>query len=348
VSRFFKAQWVGATTCAVVLSCVLLFGCNSFVNASPNLRWWLFSNFGVAQLCPEMLKRGAPLKLDPQGNTIGRFFPRECQHQVNDAARTVTVSFSGTGFAWTPVAGRVGFSASAAIEYRMDFYLGDEADYVWARTNQILQGPDFQVGSVQNKVVDWATRSPVGYLANTFGSQIVSSHLASGFTVVRTESGDEFALGHLSPPQRPKKPFDTTAGDRYVFMNETTEVQVDQIDMLGPFDVAKPGQALFLRMRLQGPPIDVMVFYRGVGDLWRDGLQLGAPLAPPNQAPLTGFTLNPGADLTQRIPLPQGHDHVEQDNRNKVGQPNPPSNPLAAMGANAAVVSYTAEHGQAQ
>ena len=293
-----------------------------------------------------MLKRGAPLKHDPNGNTIGRFFPDNCQHQVNDAAQTVTVSFSGTGFAWTPVAGRVGFSASAAIEYRMDFFLGEDADYVWARTNRILQGPDFQVGSVENRVVDWATRSPVGYLANTFGGQIVSSHLAEGFTVVRTESGDEFTLGHLSPPARPKKPFDTSKGERYVFMNETTEVQVNQIDLLGPFEVAKPGQALFLRMRLQGPPIDVMVYYRGVGDLWRQGLQLGAPLAPPSQPPLTGFTLNPGNEIQQRVPLPQGQYYVVLDNSDKVGLVNPPWNPLAAVGGNVATVSYAAELGE--
>ncbi len=318
-------------------------GCKSFVNASPNLRWFLFSNFGVQQLCPEMLKRGAPLKLTPGGNTIGRFFPDNCTHEVNGQAQTVTVRFSGTGFAWTPIAGRVGFSAAAAIEYRMDFFLGEDADYVWARTNRIIQPPEFKVGSVENKVVNWATKTPVGYLANTFGSQIVQSHLASGFTVVRTEAGDEFTLGHLTPPQRPQKPFDTSDQDRYVFMNETTEVQVNQIDMLGPFEVAKADQSLYLRMRMTGPPIDVMVHHRGTGDLWRSGLQLGAALAPPNQAPITGFTLAPGPEQVHRVKVPPGQYYVVLDNSSAVGLVNPPWNPLSGMGANAAVVSYTAE-----
>jgi len=35
------------------------------VNASPSLRWWLFSNFGAGRLCPEMLNRSAPLRLAP-------------------------------------------------------------------------------------------------------------------------------------------------------------------------------------------------------------------------------------------------------------------------------------------
>jgi hypothetical protein len=199
------------------------------------------------------------------------------------------------------------------------------------------------VGSVENQVVNWATRTPVGYLANTFGSQIVSSHLASGFTVVRTEAGDEFALGHINPPGRPKKPFDTSATDRYVFMNETTEVQVNQIDMLGPFEVAKASQALFLRLQMTGPPIDVMVYHRGTGDLWRKGLQLGAPLAPPNQPPITGFTLNPGQQQTQRIKVPPGQYYVVFDNSSAVGLVSPPWNPLVGVGANVAVVSYTAE-----
>jgi len=38
-------------------------------------------------MCPEMLKRGAPLKLAPNGNAIGRFFPERCTTQVNDGPK---------------------------------------------------------------------------------------------------------------------------------------------------------------------------------------------------------------------------------------------------------------------
>ncbi len=317
------------------------------VNASPALRWWLFSNFGAQRMCPEMLKRGAPLKLTPDGNTIGRFFPSRCHHIVNDQSQTVTIQFGGTGFAWTPIAGRIGFSAEASVEYRMDFYMAEDAVYIWARTLRIVSGPDFKVGAVENKVVNWAARGPVAYLANTFGNQIVTSHLASGFTVIHSDEGDEFTLGHLSPPQRPKRPFDTSEGDRYVFANETTEIHPEQIDFLGPFEVADDDQALFLRFRVTGPALDGLLMYRGVGDLWRDSLQLGAPLGPPQQPPLMTFQIQPGQEQRQRIPLARGQYYVVVDHSSRIGTTNPPWNPLGAVGGNTALVSYTAELGEA-
>src|SRR4051812_30441336 len=122
-----RATWL---VCVAALVLLGVTGCGLFrgsVNASPELRWFLFSNFGAQRMCPEMLKRGAPLKLAANGNAIGRFFPERCTAQVNDAAQTVTLAFSGTGFAWTPLAGRVGFAVSATIDYRMDFFLGEDA-----------------------------------------------------------------------------------------------------------------------------------------------------------------------------------------------------------------------------
>jgi hypothetical protein len=341
---------LGYKLLGLVMLGVIAVGCPCIrgpINASPGLRWWLFSNFGAQRMCPEMLKRGAPLKLTPEGNTIGRFFPTRCQHVVNDETQTVAMHFGGTGFAWTPLAGRVGFSAEASVEYRMDFWMGEDAVYVWAKTNRILKGPDFQMGSVENRVVDWARRTPVGYLANTFGNQIVSSQLASGFTVVHSDEGDEFALGQLQPPQRPKKPFDTSEGDRYVFANETTEIRYHQIDFLGPFEVADDDQALFLRFRLQGPPVDILLLHRGNGDLWREQLQLGAPLAPPPSPPITAFAMQPGAEQRKKLPLPKGQYFVVVDNSDRVGIVQPPWNPLSVVGGNSAVLSYTAEVGEA-
>jgi hypothetical protein len=331
----------------VILACVAV-GCpcvRGAVNASPGLRWWLFSNFGAQRVCPEMLKRGAPLKLSPNGNTIGRFFPIRCQHTVSDERQTMTLAFGGTGFAWTPLAGRVGFAADASVEYGMDFYMAEDAIYVWAKTRRIVYGPDFKVGAVENKVVDWAARTPVGYIANLFGGQIVSSQLASGFTVVHADEGDEFTLGILQPPARPKKPFDTSDGDRYVFANETTEVRNGQIDFVGPLEVPESDQALFFRFRLQGPPAEVLLLRRGTGDLWREGLQKGALLGPPPEPPVTGWALAPGTEIKRRIKVPAGQYYAVIDNSSSVGVVNPPWNPLAVVGANLALVSYTAEVG---
>jgi hypothetical protein len=88
-----------------------------------------------------------------------------------------------------------------------------------------------------------------------------------------------------------------------------------------------------------------MVIRRGAGDLWRSGLQLGAALAPPPEAPLSSFTLQPGQEARQRIPLPPGQYYVVLDNSQRMGSINPPWSPLGIVGGNAAVVAYSAEVG---
>ncbi len=100
-----------------------LAGCGwlrSSINDSPGLRWWLFSNFGAKQICPRVLSSGIGLRLNNAGDIVGRFFPNRCDQRIDDARQTVTVAFAGTGFAWTPLAGRVGFAAQADVEYRME------------------------------------------------------------------------------------------------------------------------------------------------------------------------------------------------------------------------------------
>jgi hypothetical protein len=294
-----------------------------------------------------MLQRAAPLRLSPGSNVVGRFFPRGCRTEVNNAAQTVTLHFLGSGYAWTPIAARVAFSAEASVEYRMDFWMGEEAVYVWARTSRILRGPEFKISSVDNKVVDWATRTPVGYIANMFGSQIMSSQLTSGFTVVRTEEGDEFSLGILQPPSRPVRAFDTQGNKRAVLANETTEIHIGQVDFLGPFQVYAASQELRLRLRVgQGPTIEGLVVTRSNGDLWREGLGLGSPLGPPPQPAIVTFPIPAGTDQRQSFRLPPGQYFVVVDNSDRVGQSNPPWSPLGSLGSNVAVLSYTAELGE--
>jgi hypothetical protein len=323
----------------------LALGCGlgrSVINASPNLRWWLFSNFGAHKMCDEMRERGASLKFTPGGNTIGRFFPTSCSHQVDDSSQTILVDFSGTGYAWTPVAGRMGFSASAAVEYRPDFHLIEDAMYLWARTNRIVRGPEFAIGSVEYKVVDWATRTPLGYLANNFGEQIVTGQLSSGFTVVRTDEGDAFAIGILNPPDRPKHPMTIEDDERYVFQNETTEVHTSQVDFLGPYLIPDDDRVLHFRTRLEGPALDVLVMTREAADAWRDQLQRGAALGPPAMPPIETFVGQPG-EGRRTIRLSQGRFVVVVDNSRAVGPTNPPWNPLNVIGTGVARLSYSME-----
>lgn len=352
-NRVSAQHWRGWVTKALFAGGIALAtpGCSWFrssVNASPGLRWWLFSNFGAGRICPEMLKQGVSLRLAQGGNTVGRFFPTWCRHQVNEGRQTIAVEFTGTGYAWTPIAGRVGFSAEAGIEYRMDFNLTEEAMYIWAQPVGALREPTFKLGAVEYKLVDWAAaQTPVGYLANLFGGQILSSQIASGFTVVHRDDGDEFALGRLNPPQRPPRPFDTEDGQHFVFANETTEVRPEQVDFLGPFEVVDTDQALFFRFRVQGPHVDVLVLQRGTADLWREQLQLGAALAPPPQSPIVSWAIEPGGQQNRKVVLARGQYAVAIDNSSRVGSVSPPWNPLSMVGANGAIVSYTTELGDA-
>jgi hypothetical protein len=315
------------------------------VNASPSLRWWLFSNFGAQRLCPEMMKRSAPLRLMQGGNAVGRFFPDGCNTNVNNATQTVTLNFSGSGYAWTPVAGRVGFTAGAAIDYRMDFYMAEEAVYIWAVPAQVLRGPEFKVGGIEYPLANFAAQGPGGYLVNTFGAQLMQSQLAAGFTVIHGDDGDEFTLGRLSPPQRVPSPF-VRGKERFSMANETTEIKSGQIDFLGPFEIVDGDQALFLRTRLTGPSVDVVVVSRSVGDVWRKGLEMGAPLGPPPSPPVSGWVLTPGPERQDTLRLPPGQYYVAIENGTRVGSVNPPWSPLGVIGGNVAVIAYMAELGE--
>lgn len=331
---------------AVLLSLAFV-GCPCLrepVNASPSIRWWLFSNFGANRLCPEMLSRSAPLKLPPNPNVLGRFFPEQCQSVVNDQTQTITLSFSGSGLVWTPVAGRVAFTAAASVEYKMDFYLDEDAVYVWARPARVIAPATFQVTAVEAKLLDVAAQGPLGFIASSLGGQLVSGQLASGFTVVHAEDGDSFALGQLAPPARPPRVFAGTEG-RKMLVNETLELHQDQIDLLGPLTVEEAGQALHVRLVAQGPSLDVLLLPRGTGDLMRRNLAAGVPLAPPQTPPMASFPLMAGRDFTQRIALAPGQYYLLIDNSVRIGTTNPPWSPLGVVGSNTALVSAAVELG---
>jgi len=319
----------------------------SSVNNSPGLRWWLFSNFGAQKICPQVLSSGIGLRLIAGDDIVGRFFPNRCEQHVDDNRQTVTVAFGGTGFAWTPVAGRVGFAAQAAVEYRMDFRMTDDSIYVFGVPASTPATPQFQLGAVENKVVDWAAKSPVGYLANVFGSQILASQLAAGFTVIHTDNGDEFALGHLEPPARAPRPFGLSGSDRLLYASDTTQLHPGQIDVLGPFEVTEKEQALYLRFQVQGTAIEGFVWPKSLVDPWREGLQTGAALGSPPQPALSSFALNPG-NSQQRVPLGPGIYVIVLDDTSQLGSINPPFNPLGMLGpAGTTRVSYGIELGEA-
>jgi hypothetical protein len=191
---------------------------------------------------------------------------------------------------------------------------------------------------------------PFGSISNFLGNQAVTSTLTSGFTVIHNDRGDDFSLGLIYPPQRPSHPFTVQSSERLTFANETTDVQPGERDYLGPFEVAKNGQAIFFSTTVQGPPVDLMVVSKATGDLWRDMYQTGKPLGPPPGPVLARVTVPPGPVDTRRFDLPPGLYYVVIDNTggNAPGGIFPALlNPLAPLGLNGsgslARVSYVSQ-----
>jgi hypothetical protein len=321
-------------------------GCAGIINNNPELRWTLFSLFGAPKICPEMLKRGVPIRLAERAPAIGRFFPMQCSYNVDNNRQILAVSIAGTGYGYISPAKRVGFSLNATVEYRPDFVMAGDDIYIWAKLNRIVDGPRFQLGYVENPIIDVASNVPgVGSIANFLGNTVVSGVMTQGFTVIHNDStGDDFTLGNLYPPSRPNHPFQVVGTDRFTFANETVDVQGGQRDYLGPFEVTSSGQALYLTMSLSGPAVDVMIVDKMTGDLWRDAYQTGKPLGPAPGPVLGGAPLQPGGAQNTRYALPQGSYYVVIDNTAYAGTVNPTGSFFGALGGGTtAQVSYVAQ-----
>ena len=350
-SRSRPAYPAGAFLILLVLAfSFVIAGCpctETVVNNNPQLRWWLFSNFGASRICPEMLKVGVPLKLDSRSASIGRFFPTTCSHTVDDAAQNVILSFAGTGYGFIAPAKRIGFSCNATIALRPDFQLSGDDIYVYGKLDRHITGPDFRLGYIENAAFNIASNiPPFGNIANFLGNQVLTSELTRGFTVVANEErGNDFALGILLPPARPVKPYRVLNNERFTFANETIDVHGNQRDYLGPFEVSS-GQSLYMTMGLQGPSVDVMIVDKRTGDSWREMYQTGVPLAGPPGPVAGGGPLNQGPSSTQRYVLAPGLYYVVIDNTPFAGLVAPPTQPLNPIYDPIARISYVAQVGQ--
>jgi hypothetical protein len=317
----------------------------SAVNASPELRWWLFSNFGASKMCPEMLKRGIPLKLPQLGNaSVGRFFPNQCYVKVDETRKAIVMSASGTGYATLPVARRVGFYVGMTVEYVPDFRLESDATYVWGQFSRFVSPPDLRIVGVENPVVNLATRTPAGDVATALANGLVASEIGKGFTVVRQDDGDDFALGHLEPPQKPPRQFKGGA-DHVVLASDLTEVHAQSRDFLGPFEIANDGAALFFHAKVEGAPLVFAVVDRSVGETWRRAYEGAQPIAGPPGALLTQGTLGLG-EANLRFPLPRGTYYVVVENQ--AAAPFAPLGVPLPVPEQVGYVSYSIELGEAK
>jgi hypothetical protein len=318
---------------------------NSAVNASPDLRWWLFSNFGASKICPEMLKRGVPLKLPQLGNaSVGRFFPNQCFVQVDDTRKAIVMSASGTGYATLPVARRVGFYVGMTVEYVPDFRLESDSTYVWGKFSRFVSPPDLRIVGVENAVVNLATRTPAGDVATALGNGLVASEIGRGFTVVRQDDGDDFTLGHLEPPQKPARQFKSGEG-RVVLASDLTQVPGQSRDYLGPFEIQSKDSALFFRAKVDGAPLAFSVVDRSVGETWRRAYEAAQPMAGPPGALAAQGTL-PVGESNLRFPLPPGTYYVVIENQ--AAAPFAPLGVPLPVPEQVTYVSYSLELGDAK
>jgi len=312
------------------------------VNDSPSIRWFLFSNFGASKICPEMLKRGVPLKLPALGAaSVGRFFPAQCNVVVDDARQAIVMTAQGTGYVNLPVTRRVGFWVSMSVEYMPDFRLADDSIYVWGRFNRFVAQPDMRIMGVENPVVNLATQTPAGSVANVIGNSVVASEIGRGFTVVRQDDGDDFAVGHLEPPEKPKRQFEAGKG-RVVLGSDLTEVRAASRDYLGPFEIADKDAALFIHARVQNAPVIFAIVERSVGETWRRSYESAQAMTGPPGAIVGQGTMMPG-EANLSFPLNKGtYYFVVENNAPAPFQPLGVPLPVAET---IAYVSYSAEVG---
>lgn len=339
----------------IALACVVASGCascgqstlcafKSRVNdpANRSMRRGLMSS-GLSEFCKQMTTHQAPLRMDPSGPVIGRYYPQQCQQKELENG-DLFVQFSGVGYGYTNLSKKVTFSMSGAVEYNQDFLVHDEpcSIYAYFRVRRIA-GSDFRTRVVENPVASFANQ--LTGLGDKFGQQLVGQNLAQGFTVIHDDRGDDVSLGIVDLGKRPPHPFDVHGSGRITVENARTEVHQNQRDFIGPIEIDANGRALYVAAQLEGAPaVDVLVLRKeeGEGSLrlyWEHG-----PSGPLSGAPLGGWILQAGTPLQQAVPLPKGMYYVVLDNTPTAGAVAPPVNLLDDR---AAVVSYALQIGDA-
>jgi hypothetical protein len=322
------------------------------INASETARWYLFAAFGANKICPELLKRGVPVRTTAIGSrgAIGRFFPQQCRVEVDHASRTMRVQVAGLGYSYVPIVKRVGFSADVIVVYKPDFRLEKDSVYVWGRFAGMVRNPELRIIGVENPVANLATQIPaLGNLATVLGQGLLMNEIGRGFTVVRSDDGDDFAMEILSPPNKPARP--TDPDERFTFLAaDTTEIHSNSRDFLGPFAVEASGKALRLRAHVEGAPVTLTLVDKTTGDLWMQSYLQGAALLPPPGPVSFWGTASPG-DSGRGTALGKGSYYVVVENAQRptapLGIPLPIPLPLPIPGVSdpTSLVTYSVDLG---
>lgn len=307
--------------------------------ANKSLRFDLLK-FGLDRFCEEMMKSGAPLKLSDQEPVLGRFFAESCQSQVldEDARKSFVLQYTGKGYAWTNVSGKLGFSSRGLVEYAPDFQLSDGALYVYFRPKTV-DAAAFQLLSVDSALARTGIAAAAA-VANPdeIGRHVLDSQLRRGFTVIRygSDGRTEFGLGFIPKGQRPYKPFEISSEKR-ILVNERTEVHLQTQDYVGPLSVDDDDSALWLTLEVDGADsVDYQVVPKALGDAMLDRYVRNQGPCPPLGLP--SFDGSAGRARTQQpVPLAPGQYFLVLDNTSLLGRSQPPA---GSAGDHAARVDY--------
>jgi hypothetical protein len=298
--------------------------------------------FGLERFCFEMLERGAPLRMGGHEPVLGRFFAQSCESQIIDdeTRKSFVLKYSGRGYGWTNVTGRIGFQAQGLVEFAPDFQLHEGALYVYFRPRNVT-ATQFQTLMVESSLAQ-AGIALSGLNPNEAGRQIVDAQLKQGFTVIRYNDAGEtdFGLGLIPKGERPLRPFLVQRSERLTLANDRTELQVGQQDFVSGFTVKGSGQALFLTLLVDGASAaDVFVVPKGLGDLMVTAYLAGPGPAPLTAPPLMDETVGAGEPARRFVPVPPGTYYLIFDHTAGVGRTLP--------GPTAARVDYLVQVGPA-
>lgn len=300
--------------------------------ANKSLRFDLLK-YGLERFCVEMQRRGAPLKLSDTEPVLGRFFADSCQSRVidEDQRQSVVVSYNGTGYGWTNLTGRLGFSSSGSIEYAVDFQQQDGAMYIYFRPRSVA-GIAFRTLMIESALAQIGM-GVAGVDANAIGQDIVRRQIERGFTVIRYSArGDtEFSTGLIPLGQRPFRPFQVRSSDKLTLDNDRTEIHTGQQDLIGGLYVPESDQKLSLHLGLDGvAAIDVLVLSEAQAlQLLRSYVNQAGP-ARLLSAPVVDAELRAGQPLRLEFKVPPGNHFLMLDHTALVGRSTPPAGDQAA------------------
>ena len=300
-------------------------------------------NIGMGQICEEIRSRSMPLRLADEEPVAGRFFPTACTSRELPTGE-LYVQLGGHGYVWTDRSLRLGFEASVAVAYDIDFLIASSgATYVYFRA-KASSAPTFITRLVEesqvsmfNRVFGVAGQRPT----DGFGAQVMGAQIVRGFTVVRDPSGGtEFGVGIVPPGTRPQGGFLGLDHDHPILANERVEVHQNQRDFAGPF-VVPEGKQLGLMINETGAAaLDVLLVPRAAGDAWLAAYTHDRAATPPPVMPLLDDVVPLGTVYRRTLRLPPGAYYLVLDNTATAGRTSPP---VAPRDDRPVVVSYAVD-----